>query len=79
MKKLEKVKFVAQTFADGAVAQLKEPVTIGLAAGVGLIQGFKYNGSVKRGINGGIAILVVYGIVGGYMNVANKWNNINKI
>lgn len=76
MNNLEKVKIVVEKFADGAAQQLNEPITIGLAAGVGLIQGFKYGGSIKRGINGGIAILVVYALAGGYMNVANNMDKL---
>lgn len=52
MKTIEKVKFVASVFHHGGMHQLENEWTIGVAATVGLHQGLKYNGSIKRGVKG---------------------------
>lgn len=69
MKNIEKVKFLASVFHNGGMYQLEQEWTIGTAAAIGLQQGLKYNGNIKRGVKGGAAVL-------GVMYVANGLNNV---
>ena len=69
MKKLEKAKLVVSLFHYGGMNQLEQDWVIGTAAGIGLMQGLKYNGSIKRGVKASAATL-------GVMYVANGFNNV---
>lgn len=59
----------AKLFKDGFMGQVLREDTIGVAAGVGIIQGLKYAGSMKRGVVAGAATLAVLGTVNGIRNV----------
>jgi hypothetical protein len=79
MKTLERVKFISVVFIGGAKEQLKQQWTIGAAAGIGLAQGFKYNGSIKRGVTGGIATLAVLAAANGFSEVMYNWDKIKAL
>ncbi|MCF8018139.1 MAG: hypothetical protein K9L62_01950 [Vallitaleaceae bacterium] len=69
MNNIEKVKFVVSVFHHGGMNQLEQDWAISTAAIIGLQQGLKYNGNIKRGVQGGVAVL-------GVMYVANGLNNV---
>lgn len=79
MTKLEKAKYIAVAFTGGAKAQLRQEWTIGAAASIGLMQGLKYNGSFKRGIQGGLATIGVLMVANGIYNVVCFWDEIKKL
>jgi hypothetical protein len=78
MNILEKANFVGKVFMGGVKAQLKQEWTWGLAASVGLYQGLKYTGSIKNGISGGAAALIVMAGASGLCNVAENWDGIKR-
>ena len=79
MKTLEKAKFVGQAFMDGAKHQLKQPITIGAATYIGIGQGLKYNGSIKRGVETGVVIVGVMVAAAGVYNVIYNWDRISEL
>lgn len=79
MNKLQKLNFVAQVFKGGAKEQLKQQWVFGAAAAVGLSQGLKYNGSIKRGTVGGLATIVVIAAANGFSEVMNNWDKIKNL
>lgn len=63
---------------NAAMKQMADKSGVQLAVGVGLVQGLKYRGNLKRGIKAG---LVTYGMMAGInavVNVADKWDIIQK-
>lgn len=67
-KKAELIKDIAIT---RATSQMQDSRTLAIAAGVGLIQGLKYGGSLKRGIKAWAAtttVLVGSNIVSGIID-----------
>lgn len=68
----EKVKTGAKLFAAGFTAQVTDSETLGVAACVGIIQGLKYAGSMKRGVMAGAATLAVLGTVNGVRTVIDN-------
>ncbi len=79
-EKKEKLKRQAKVLGgivvDSVKAQLSTEGTYTTAAGIGLIQGFKYGGSLKRGVKAGavvVGVLVGINVVG---NVVEKWDYI---
>lgn len=79
MKILDKVKFVGTVFVGGCKEQLKQPWVIGTAAGIGLSQGLKYNGSIKRGITGSVATITVLCAANGVYNIVTFWDKIKEV
>lgn len=79
MKTLDKVKFVKTVFIGGCKEQLKQSWVIGTAAGIGLSQGLKYNGSIKRGVIGSTAAIVVLCTANGIYNVVTFWDKIKEV
>ena len=73
---LRRINLGALTFYYAAKHQCIREETIGLAAIVGLHQGLKYKGSIKSGITGMIATLVVLGAANGALQVIECWDKI---
>lgn len=61
MSKFKKrIQIGAKAFGEGFLDQMADEKTIFASAGIGLFQGLKYTGSLKRGlITGGVAELVI--------------------
>ena len=81
-EKVENLKRKGTLAADIAVGaamkQMGDQSTVMWAVGIGLVQGLKYNGSLKRGIKAGLA---TYGAIAGanaVMNVANNWDKVKR-
>lgn len=70
-------KDVKNIFVDSAMKQISDENTIMLAAIIGLSQGLKYNGNLKRGVKAGAATLMVLGSVNGVANVLKNAEIIN--
>lgn len=70
MNKLEEIKTIGQVFIGGAKLVLEQDWTYGTAAIIGLTQGLKYTGSIKRGVIGGAATLGTIALANGIYNVA---------
>lgn len=77
-KKLKLAKTGAQVFYYGGMNQLKQEWVWGAAAGIGLTQGLKYNGSVVRGMKGSAYTIGVLFVMNGFNNVMTYWPNIVK-
>lgn len=73
---IDKAKIVGDIAMDAAMKQIGDQKTITLALGVGLIQGLKYNGSLKRGIKAGLATMGVVAGANVVMNIAKNWDVI---
>jgi hypothetical protein len=73
LKKAIKIKEIAK---KSALKQMGNPQTAQIAIGVGLYQGLKYGGNLKRGLKGGLA---AYGVTVGASVVTNLINNIDFI
>ena len=63
---------------DSIKAQLMEEHTWAVATGFGIYQGLKYNGSVKRGLGTGVAILGIVSGVNAVRNIVGSWSLIKK-
>ena len=74
---LNKVKMAGQVFYHSAKVALKKEEIYSIALVVGIYQGLKYNGSLKRGIKGGAAVLGGYALLNGVMNVIKSTDGIN--
>lgn len=79
MKTLVKLNCAKIIFIGGCKEQLKQEWVIGTAAGMGLAQGLKYNGSIKRGLAGATAVLVVCCAANGFYNLAINWDKIKEV
>jgi hypothetical protein len=75
----EKTQFIGTVFMGGVKAQLSQSWTWEAAASVGLYQGLKYKGSIRTGMAGGIATLMVLGGAAGLYNVIGNWNRMKEI
>jgi hypothetical protein len=71
-----KVKFATEIFVEGFQSTITDKATTAWAAGIGLYQGLKYNGSLKNGMQAGIATAVTFGVMGGLNAVHDNWNSI---
>lgn len=67
-----------KVFGDGFVKQVANVDTLASSVGVGLVQGFKYNGSVERGIKSGLGCLAAIGTLNGVVQVVKNWTEITK-
>ena len=74
-----------QIYETGSVAieailrQLLEDETWALATATGVYQGLKYNGSIKRGLTTGAAMLGVLSGANAIKNVVQNWHWIKKV
>lgn len=78
-KQLKKVKLIGKAFVVGVKGNAIEPTTLGFSTIIGLTQGLKYNGSIKRGVLSGLATLAAFSVVGGIATVGKYISEINKI
>jgi hypothetical protein len=70
---------VACTIAVGAaIKQMGDKSTVQWALGVGVIQGLKYSGSIKRGVKAGLATYGAFAGANAVMNIARSWDVIKK-
>lgn len=61
-----------KAFSTGFGLVFTSPEALEVAAMVGVYQGLKYNGSLKRGVKAGVVVAAVYGCINGVMNVAGN-------
>lgn len=74
-KKLKEAKLVGKIFVKGVINQATEPTTLMWAGAIGLIQGLKYKGNLKRGLISGTTTLGVFGVLNGVSNVKKYFDN----
>jgi len=79
MRILEKMNFVGHEFMYAAKHQMKQEWVISLAAVIGLSQGLKYGGSLKRGLIGAAAVIGAMGAANGVHNVLMDWEKIKRL
>ena len=79
MKQLEKIEFVTRTFVYAGLNQLEQEWVLPTAAGVTLYQGFKYGGSINRGVKSGAAFLGTMFVLGGLQNIIQLRHKINDV
>lgn len=65
-------------FGAAFVKQVTSVDTIATGAGVGLVQGMKYNGSIERGIKAGLGYVASMGAINGVTNVVKNWKTITE-
>ena len=70
------IKVGTEIFTKSAILQLKQTETATAIVTIGITQGLKYNGDVKRGIKSGVAVGAVAGCYSGILNVVNNWDTI---
>lgn len=75
---LNRIQAIGVTFIGGAKSQLKQEWVYSMAVVVGLSQGLKYTGSLKRGIIGGAATLGAIAVANGVYNVVSYWDELKK-
>lgn len=78
-KILRNTKYVGKKFVGGVAKQVVQPDTLLMGGLVGLIQGFKYSGNVKRGIVAGLITVGVMGCINGISNAAKGIDEIRKV
>lgn len=76
---LTKVKLGGLVFKEGFLHGVVTQDAIVAAGVTGLQQGLKYNGSLKRGVKGGLAAATVVGCIHGAESVIKNWNTIEKL
>jgi hypothetical protein len=76
---LEKSKIIGAVFVAGEKHQMQQEWIWGTAAVVGLMQSLKYKGSIKTGIIGGLAVVIVLAGTTGISNIALHWNKIKEV
>ena len=75
----KRVKVTGKLFKDCFVFQVTDPKTITSSALVGIQQGMKYTGDVRRGLKAGAVTLGVLGAVNGTVNVLVNASKIKKV
>ena len=75
---LVKAKLIGKSFKAGFMRSVTDKRTLEGAAAVGIVQGLKYNGSLKNGIKSGVAVAGVTGVLNGVLTVAENWDLIKK-
>ena len=78
-KLIKKVRLMSKVFYYSAKNEMFSDTTLSLAAIVGLGQGLKYNGNLKRGLTAGIATMGVFGVLSGIMNVHDNRKKIDEV
>jgi len=74
----QKIKFTAIAFYQGAKISFFSPDTLFAGAAIGLYQGLKYNGNLKRGITAGLTTCAVIAGITGITTVAENMKKINE-
>jgi len=75
---MDKIGKGAKVFGAGFVKQVTNVETIASSVGVGAYQGFKYNGSVERGVKAGLSYLGIMGALNGITRVVQNWDTITE-
>ena len=75
-KYVRKAKVARDLFIEAAGKGLADPTTIETAATMGLWNGFKYKGNLKRGIGATATTFMVIAGVHGTINVAVNWDKV---
>jgi len=80
MKKIgEKAKIVGTIICDAFAQELTNEGTVGLSAAIGLYQGLKYGGNLKRGITGGMAVYVTFSAIRAVRNIMDNKDYIRNL
>lgn len=77
-KNLRKAELVGEAFILGFKSGLMNESNVSLAGIVGLYQGLKYNGNLKRGIESGFTTLLVFSTVDGFSTIIKNWDLIGE-
>ena len=72
-------KVVGEVFKDAFIKQLESEDTWISGAVVGVAQGMKYNGSVKRGLKAAVSTVTVVAVGNGLINVIKNKDAIKEI
>jgi len=75
-KYVRKAKVAADLFMEAAGKSVGDPTTIETAATMGLWNGFKYKGNLKRGVASTVTTFLVIGGVHGTINVITNWDEV---
>lgn len=78
MKTFERAQMVAVVFKGGVKKQLTQADTLEASAVVGIYQGLKYGGNVRRGIKGAAMVAGGLAAVNGVINVVENWDAIKE-
>ena len=73
-----KAKLAGKIFIDAAIKSATSADTITVATTTGLVQGLKYRGSLKRGIEGCVGTMIVLGVARGLYSVGTNWEVIKR-
>lgn len=65
-------KVVGKVFMAGFKTQLAEESTLATGVTIGVMQGLKYNGNVKRGVKAGLATVGVFATANGVKSVMSN-------
>lgn len=77
-KQLTNVKVVGEAFITGVKRDAFDATTVGVSTVVGLAQGLKYSGNVKRGLLTGLVTWAAISVAGGIAAAGKTMNAINK-
>lgn len=77
-KHLRRAKVAGKIFMDAAIKSATNADTITVATTTGLVQGLKYRGSLKRGIEGCVGTMIVLGVANGLLSVGTNWEVIKR-
>lgn len=75
---LGKVSCIATIVARSFAIEATDPNALSSAMVVGLYQGLKYKGSIKAGVKGSIATLVVFGTMNSIENIVRNWELVKE-
>ena len=75
---LGKVSCIATIVARSFAVEATDPNCLSLAAVTGLYQGLKYKGSIKAGIKGSLATVVVFGALTSVENIVRNWELVKE-
>lgn len=75
---IRKAEVAGKLFFDGAKESAVAPETINTAAVMGLIQGLKYRGDLKRGVQGTVATVVILSGAKGLEKVVREWEQVKR-
>lgn len=75
---VKRISLIGDVFTEGFKKQALHETTTELALTVGLVQGLKYNGSLKRGLTSGAVTIGVVSAITGLKSVVTNWDTIKK-
>ena len=78
-RKVTKLSVIRIIFVGAFKHQLIQEDTLLVCTGIGLGQGFKYDGNLKRGLEAALVTAVVIGTVSGVINVIDNWDKLDKV